>query len=444
MKQLGYRWLASLLLILVASCTTEVDLCYCPHPHRAVLDICYDWKDTDPEEIPEHMYVIAYRVVNAYKYCFRTTTLASGNTGIMLFPASERIPLEQPEPEEPENPEEPGDGENPDAGQFPEEPETPEEGSEAEVLADEVTGDEGEMPGNEGEEEEQPEEQEEMHKLQVRDGQYQFLAFSATSNAFVVNGLDEFEKNPDYPLEKMRLTYKTYNRDDELFAGYRAWKDYNPYSKFVLSEVSPMFYARKEDIRMKLNESRKILFEPRPITQRIKVEFTIKKEPNVVVEALLAEMSGIPEGMQFSTGYMDIDHTYKLIFIPEIKTKNNVGQTTVECVGDMNVTSIVPSYDKALVTGPGIMQVVVYTRVDDENGRSHRKAIQCLINLYETLHKAKLLEWDEEGEHYRQTVSQATLHIQNVLEIKEGSVVDGDDSTGLDTWRDMGTIDVDG
>lgn len=452
MRQMMNRWCAALVMLIVAgACSTEVELCYCPHPHRAMLDICYDWKNTKEEDIPEHMYVIAYRVVNAYKYCFRTTTMASGNKGVMLFPAIERIPLDEPEQEpdvpdsdlevpEPDEPTESGEPDEPDmSGSEITMPETDaiRQNGVGELENESDDEDEGQ------EEEELPETSEIWHKLQVRDGEYQFLAFSAGSEAFEIDGLEEFEKNPDYPLEEMQLTYKTYNRDDELFAGYRAWKDYNPYSKFVLSEVSPMYYTRQEGIKMQLNGTKKIVFTPVPITQRIKVEFTIKKEPGVVVEALLAEMGGIPEGMQFTTGYMNIDHTNKLIFIPHVNVKDNAGSTSVTCVGEMNVTSIVPSYDRALVTGPGIMQVVVYTRVDGAGGRVHRKAIQCLINLYETLRKARLLEWDEDGKHYKQRVSEAILRIENVLEIKEGSVVDSDDSTGLDTWRDMGTIDVD-
>lgn len=442
MRQLLTRWLFVIVeLVALQACNTEVELCYySDHPHRATLDVRYDWDEwADKGKHPERMYVLAHRIVNTYKYVFSTETKASGNRATMLFPVEEQVDLYPPKTETPVTPE------NPDASETPDDPETPNEPSDEEdtppLVTDALAVSE-ENAGNDEEVVEQPE-PEVWHKMRLKNGIYRFLAFNCDTRAFDIDGLKEFQENPDYDIANLYLKYRTVPKADK--DGALAWKDYNLYSDFVESDNAPIFYAVEENVEAKLNERVVVTFKPNLVTQRITVNFTINKDKGVRIDSLLADMSGIPSGIQLATGYLITDKTYKVMFKPTCPD-NNENATTVSCTGALNVTSIVRSSDASLITGPGIMQLAVYTStLDSESNERKKKMLQCIINLRNTLTREKLVRWADDDEHIIQNKKTGTINIQNVLRIEKDAILeDSDSDTGLDRWIDSTpTFDID-
>ncbi|MDE7378364.1 MAG: DUF5119 domain-containing protein [Paraprevotella sp.] len=435
-------------IVLLQSCNTEVELCYySEHPHRAALDVRYDWgswKGTGQH--PERMYVLAHRIVNTYKYVFSTETKTSGNRATMLFPVEEQIPL-CPSLEEISN-----EGDTPSESNGEGDTSDDDVSAGMEVVPDdeeEVSEEpvEGDVPLDSDEEnetdEELPEDPKEVwHKMRLKNGRYRFLTFNCDTTAFGIKGLEEFQKDPSYNMENLYLRYKTVSQAEK--EGAQAWKDYNLYADFVESENMPIFYTVQNGVNVNLNERVVVNFTPRPVTQKVTVKFIIDKEKGVRIDSLLADMSGIPSGMQLATGYLETDRTYKMLFKPTCG-KNNENATIVNCTGVLNVTGIVRSHDASLITGPGIMQLVIYTSATDPDTKLRkRKVIQCIINLRNTLTKANLIRWAADDEHIIQTKKTGTLDIRSILKIEKGMVVeDSDNETGLDRWGQGGQIDID-
>lgn len=439
-------------IVLLQSCNTEVELCYYDdHPHRAALDVRYDWGAwKGAGQHPERMYVLAHRIVNTYKYVFSTETKASGNRATMLFPVEEQIPLYPSVAEIPDEGNAPSEGD--DEEEIPDEEDDASAGTEVvaddeeEAFEEPVEGDiSSESDGEEdGTGEELPEEPKEevWHKMRLKNGKYRFLAFNCDTTAFDIKGLEEFQKDPSYNMENLYLRYKTVSQAEK--EGAQAWKDYNLYADFVESENMPIFYTVQNGVNVNLNERVVVNFTPQPVTQKVTVNFTIDKEKGVRIDSLLADMSGIPSGMQLATGYLETDRTYKMLFKPTCG-KNNENAAIVNCTGVLNVTGIMRSRDVSLVTGPGIMQLVIYTSATDpETKLRKRKIIQCIINLRNTLTKANLIRWAADNEHIIQTKKTGTLDIRSILKIEKGMViVDSDNETGLDRWGQGGQIDID-
>lgn len=87
-------------------------------------------------------------------------------------------------------------------------------------------------------------------------------------------------------------------------------------------------------------------------------------------------------------------------------------------------------------TGPGVMQVFIYTSAEVDGKRVSKK-IQGRINLYNTLRKAKLLRMTDDGRHAVRTTD------HGILDIVADIVVDGekvqefnDENGGIDLWED--------
>lgn len=442
MRQLLTRWLFVIVeLVALQACNTEVELCYySDHPHRATLDVRYDWDEwADKGKHPERMYVLAHRIVNTYKYVFSTETKASGNRGSLLFPIEEQMLLNPLAPETSNVPETPA---IPEAPGEPEISEGASDGNDTPSTETDAPAQSEENAGN-GEEGVKQPESEVWHKMRLKNGTYRFLAFNCDTKAFDIDGLKEFQENPDYDIENLYLKYRTVPKADK--DGALAWKDYNLYSDFVESDNAPIFYAVEEKVEAKLNERVVVTFRPNQITQRITVNFTINKEKGVRIDSLLADMSGIPSGIQMATGYLITDKTYKVLFKPTC-SDNNENATTVSCTGALNVTSIVRSHDASLITGPGIMQLAVYTStIDPETHVRKKKLLQCIINLRNTLTQAQLIRWSDDNEHIIQNKKIGTINIQNVLRIERDAILeDSDSDTGLDRWIDSTpTFDID-
>ncbi|MCM1108664.1 MAG: DUF5119 domain-containing protein [Clostridium sp.] len=440
MRRLIMKWMLLLVsIMLVQACNTEVELCHSDHPHRATLDVHFDWGQwKDAGKHPDRMYVLAHRIVNSYKYIFSTEAKASGNRGSMLFPLEEQVLLYPASPTTPEPDVTPGETPDGDEGEDENEGGDPlPDGAEDEKGSDT----DGEAAFAALADEDQPVEV--WHKMRLKNGEYRFLAFNSDAEGFEMDGLDEFRTDPSYDMDNLHLRYKTHDLDEVLFEGWRSWKDYNPYARFVKNCNYPIFYATCENVPVTLNQKCTITFKPQPVTQKITVQFSINKERGVKIERMLADMSGIPSGIQFTTGYLDVEHTNKILFEP-VFAAENINATTVNCTGELDVTSIMHSFDRNLVTGPGIMQLVVYTSTTDDDGQLRYKAIQCLINLRNTLREAALIKWADDDEHYVINKRSATLKINRVLTIQKGVIIeDSDNDTGMDRWIPAETIIID-
>jgi hypothetical protein len=91
------------------------------------------------------------------------------------------------------------------------------------------------------------------------------------------------------------------------------------------------------------------------------------------------------------------------------------------------------------MSGPGILQVAIFAHTDevasDGSPIINRTRVQGKINLYETLHEAKLIKYSDDMQYATKSTEHAVLDIAAPINLK-GTIVGGTSSMtgGLDEW----------
>lgn len=397
-------WLKMLCVMMAAggvTACTEVDLCYSGHPHRSTLDFRFHWPEEYAGNRPDSMRVVAVRPINLLRYEFVVSAEAEKNGGQLLFPDEERQPLV----------------------------ETADDGT---VLP---------PTGNDN--------------LWVRSGEYNFAAFGWDAELFE-SDVDMLSDDGETAAAEgvqapVYLSYRHYAVDSpELTARYGTWKDYNAYSEYILGGGMPIYYANVERVAVPVSRQETptvtVDFTPYTMTQKVSFVFHLEKTPDVMVDSLVAEIAGVPAVIDLTSGLVKADTTYKMLFradYPALPAQaDSLTATTLQCEGTVNVTGVVRSYNEDMLTGPGILQIAVYARCED-NGRQVYKVFHAGINLYNTLRQMELLDYDEATGCYRQTCREAVIDVDAVLHIDRDKVTgSGSASTGLDYWLPGETIVV--
>lgn len=377
------------------ACNTEVDICRYEHPHRTFIDFRFVWNDAFSEEsIPDSMNVIAFRPINTYKYGFIVSSKTENNGGILVFPMDER------ENKRNEN------TSSLNVGEFSE------------------------------------------SYIWMRPGMYDVITYNGNSSAFENIANSEFNELTD--LEKLSIKYKVYDNLTEHphFEKYKNWVDRNPYSSYVLSEVEPIYYSVLPNFEVPDDGDKDVelpcVLTPNPITQRLQFDFVIaKKDAGICVDSLKAELSGIPRELKPSSRTVDISKTYKVLFEPTCERADDPTlMAPLKVSGVVNVAGLVRSYSPGLITGPGILQINVYTHMYDDKGLKYNKIFRAGINLYHILENAPLLEKNIKTGDIQQSCRGRVLVIPTNLQITKDKILDTKEE-GVDNWEHIELIEVD-
>lgn len=402
----GHLFCLFWILLLAGSCV-EVELCDESHSHYAMLDFRFHWQKEYEENRPDSMWVVAIRPVNLLRYKFRVTSENEGNKGVLLYPLEEKEPLDMN-----------WNSDNPSLKTL--------------------------LPKND--------------KLRVKSGEYNFAAYgwdgvvmSAEADILDEEG-NEMQEGSGLSLKY--LSYKHYPvNSPEVTGRFGEWKDYNAYSDYISECSSRVYIAFTEHIDMPLYRNGgmptvQVDLTPIPVTQDITFVFNVDKAEGVVIDSIVAEISGVPSTLEITTGAVQSGTTYKMLFVPTygpLATEaDSLSVARLRCEGKVSVSGIVSSYSPDMVTGPGILQTAFYTHGLDEKGKRCVKVFHAGINLYHTFKEKKLLDWDDEKKCYWQTCTEAVIEILPILQVdKDKLQQEGSSATGLDFWIPGETINVD-
>lgn len=381
------------MILTLWSCNTDVDLCYYEHPHRTLIDFRFKWSDDFAElSIPDSMNVIAFRPINTFKYGFIVSSRDKNNDGILVFPVEER-----------------------------------------KDIVNTSNSNESVITSN--------------NYIWMRPGKYDVITYNGNSSAFENIQKDEFNELVD--LEKLIIKYKVYDRLTEHphFEKYKNWVDRNPYSSYVLSEIEPIYYSVLSNFEVPDDGDKNVKLPcnliPEPITQKIQFQFVItKKEEGICVDSLKAELSGIPVSLMPSSKVVDISKTYKVLFEPCFdRTDDPSLMSPLRVSGEVNVSGLVRSYSPGLTSGPGIMQLNIYTHMY-KDGIKYNKIFRAGINLYHILTVSPLLERNPETGLIQQSCRGRVLVIPTDLQITKDKILETSEE-GLDNWECIEKIEVD-
>lgn len=366
--------------MLIPSCT-QLELCNeDEHPHRGRTVFRMQWDNYGGIAPDTAMYVLANRVIKLWKASIRVD---SQGTGAYIFPKS---------------------------------------------LIDTMFID---MPGID-------------FKMPI--GDYKFYAFSYDPLALDYTAVENYVSNDDVPIQDISVKYRLYEQSDNaLKLIIPNWTDYNVY-RGAKTYMQPNLGTLCFDTVTWFITNRRtnyIPVTPRRITQVIDFYFDIKKNVSdsvkFTIDSVFCEMSGIPTELNLSTGYFDIQSTGKTMFQADF-TKDTDSNKVVNCHAQIDVPTIVHNTNDSTYFGPGIMQVVIFTSATHFNkisGKDEtlRKYFQGKINLYNTLTRAKMYNYADDGRHVYRNGEHKDLHINADIQINGDKIIESsDDVSGLDRW----------
>lgn len=382
----------------LTSCT-EVELCtQDEHPHRATVEYLFDWGSYDYR--PDSMVVLATRVINMWKGAM----MVSSKTGMGYYAFNRSV-----EGSEPESLEEP------------------------EIKADSSTVSGQTKP---------------QKSFQIPGGDYKFVAFNRNVSELNYDKMTAYYTDPAMPLHGITVGYNVMRRDS---AGLERilydWIDWNPYAGYIQPSSEAIFYDTIAVRTLRANQTAKLTFKPKPLTQHIRVIFDIEKVKSAVpftIDSVFAEMSGIPFEVDLSTGYIDIRKTAKMMYKTNLYDANgrlmehdNETNYKIVCQKDINVPGIVRSENNQVFRGPGIMQVYIIASTKEPR---RRKKFQGVINLYATLTQADLIHYTEDRQYAVPWGKDHVIHVklQTPLRLDGNNIIeDPDDGSGLDVWKEV-------
>lgn len=428
------KLLYTLLLGATLTSCAEVEICERDHPHQGDVNFTYTWNK--PEDKPNRMGVLCYRVVGQWKQVAEVNT---DDLTLRLIGETTITPENRPN----ENPDE-GDntgGDNTGGDNT---------GGDNTGVTEPTEPTEPSEPGTEKIPDFTP-------TVKIPRGYYKFATFPLDNPSIDYSELEQFMKNDakDYPLQNVGLSYKVYDIKDPKLNKPLAWQDFNPYAKYIQPDVEPLYYDSTVVQRVRADRQTTFEFKPKILSQNIDINFNIVKNTDEVefkVTEVWAEISGVPTYIKMNTGYLDITKTSKMLFKTDIKPSNpdDNGNDTNEnkriaCHGNINVTGVVNvqrAYGETLedvrkkIYGPGIMQVVIYTEVyNPKTGQTFPQKWQGIINLYNTLNKAKLMTTTSDNKYVYRNGEHGTINISAEI-LLDGKTVGNIDKGGdaLDRW----------
>jgi len=428
--------LGCLMMQTLNSCT-EIEVCEeGEHPHRTGVNFRYNWRNYGGKCPVDSMYIVSYRVVNLWK----SAMYISGSTGKGYYLYNPHmIAVKRPSS---------GSGGSGQSGETPEH-----SGSSSEELARLITDFDGSETTSVTRSDEYDYVSAMDHLLdtfRLPKGDYKFVTFSYNPGEFDYSSVEKYLADATVPLHDLKIKYRLFERSDSaLEVVIPGWTDYNVYNGtkcYMQPHLHTLCYDTLPTRTLKPNAHNRLTFAPRPLTQHIDVYFDIKKnlEKNLgfTVDSVFAELSGIPTTIELASSYLDITHTAKTMFKMEY-TKDQPMNTKVACHTGIDVPTVIQNSSDSLYFGPGIMQVVIFTRTTYLNPYTNqpetaKKSFQGCINLYNTLEKANLIKYTNDGKHVLRNGDKKELRIKAELIIDGEKIIkNADDNGGLDIWQHM-------
>lgn len=329
-----------------------------------------------------------------------------------------------------------------------------------------------------------------QHSLMAKVGSYRVFAFNydivesherdtAMNDAgyYRFENFDQFANNEGdntIDVNDLYISYVPHERTDSCVLPNSIesidWIDTNPYSKYIAANMRPLYRAVNDydekaqsyTFSVKEQGETEVDLYPQKATQDITITFPIyleyTDEDTVSADNIIAEISGIPHRMNFNSGELYVDTTYKVLFKMELDTlhakdtilKVNDALLTfkkMECFSTISVTGLLANEGPEYATGAGIMQLCAHLST-----KGVKKAkVMAKVNMYNTINDANLIIKDEEGrimqnskEIYPELPYNDTLRVEgNLLMVTHDLVlktVGGGE--GTDTWQ--GDKDGDG
>jgi hypothetical protein len=330
------------------------------------------------------------------------------------------------------------------------------------------------------------------NSLVVGAGEYQIFAFNHDivdtdrksggmegNPDYRVESIDEYGSEQHYSSVGIRdigISYVGRSLDDPHLNRYnKDWiEEFNDYARYIATDIKPIYRAinyhdeasQEYTVSVHANEEIEVDLYPQKVTQDIAISFPIYTDEEVMVDSIIAEISGIPRKMMVYTGVIVADTTYKMLFPVKIDQANTkkvaleveengkvVKRTFVqtECMGDISVIGLIANQNPNHRTGAGILVLCIYSKTINEIGEVKTKAQYAKINLYNTIKRSNLLIKNEQGEIMQNPGTDPDKSCTNTLRIDDSQLIltrnlilqTSDNDVLGDSWEKAANGDID-
>lgn len=269
-------------------------------------------------------------------------------------------------------------------------------------------------------------------KLQIKGGEYFMLAISKPGEGVELSHLDNFADDNTIGINDLNVSVqqRELNEIPELAGSndkdYIKWMDFNPNYSYVMN-ISPIYMASLKNVDIKTGSDLSIKFAPKMMTQKIKIPFKVLIEEGVEITNVIAEISGVVKEINAVSCTIDSTKTHRVIFKPQLL---NAVNNTLSYEGEINVLGLFPSRQPNFITGPGILQLAIYTQAQGK-----KRIFHTAKNLYAEIREAKLLTYTGEGNKYQVAKENVTLSTDYKFKITVKQIVT-DNEDGIDIWQE--------
>ena len=261
----------------------------------------------------------------------------------------------------------------------------------------------------------------------LQTGCYKFLTLNRNTKVFDYTEFDSTanQSTDRWNMKDLVLTYKTFAKNDLTVTSVMSnWIDHNAYSTFVRNDLAPVYVDTIEIKKFDVDTSSTVAFTPQALTQHLRLTFKIKKDftarTQFRINSVKTEIAGIPAVIYPYNNKVDVTKTYKMVKAMNIATKNGGTTDSYEndsliCSVDIDVAGIIHGESVNNTTGPGIMQVVMYTTASSA-------PIQCRINLYNALRNSQIMRYENGTNYAYQNKKYAIINTGVTLKVSKNGV----------------------
>ena len=267
----------------------------------------------------------------------------------------------------------------------------------------------------------------------IANGEYYIVAFSNPGSLYEISEYSEFQANPAMSMRELYATLPLI--PDEEVSQDQDLIDFNPYAGFYKPADEPIYIDVHKDAALtEPSTNYNIKLSPRNLTRTLTVQLKVSCEEGVVIDKISTVLSGVVTKVQLMAGLMSPTNTGKVSFeVNPLKKDEKEGYTLYQ--GSVNLLGIFPPEDRAYITGPGILQVLVHASVTDE-GVVKQRVFHAGLNLKSTLEEAEMMveSDDKTGYTMKQQSELRVLEIGPELKVMKNQIMSGD-TEGLDYWK---------
>ncbi len=203
------------------------------------------------------------------------------------------------------------------------------------------------------------------------------------------------------------------------------WSDGNSYTSYVMSALTPLYVDSVQVMEINRGVENHVAFTPTNIFQHIKLNFNVGTEAGeniegISIKGIVAEISGVPAGINPYNRQVDIRSTYKVL--AKCKTDNGILYSA-----DYDVIGL--GYGKkAYSNGPGYLQVIINYTATKNGVTKEYTSTSVPISLYNVIKAANILTYDVENEDI--AVQNGSNFVLNLIGTVTLSVTDASASSG--------------